>query len=948
MTNPIDPTNNEDTNKETTMPEDINPINTIVPKEDTTMDVMSPTKFHIFFRPNSDSDWDLEDEVDTKIQALHYINRAKIVSGEFKVTSTMDPDILININYTKEEKVYEYTKEIAMPHPDGDGRKVYNEKITMVVVTNTLNKADAKSLAIYHQAAADNKLGIVRKFQLEGGVGPCVPMFTSTTWTRPLLTERIAKIGGKYRVETYSHVSTLNQMVLNERIEKSSFSFVEGDDLVVFFVVDENNKKVTWDEFPGYLGLEFRNSKKFGKRAKELTRLTLPWTMRTKKLNIHYLPVSPELEIAVDGNGAMSMSLALEMADSIPEVKARNRYKARIHNGEIVRVNFRALTDQGILKGDRIIVPDEVLYNKYGYVPDLVEHTVDGVVINLKPEIRTDGTYTLVTMNPHHASKAPMTNDQLLACISKNGTWFLEEDKLKEDHKSFVDEMYEELAAGKFPKYMEAEWVSSSSGNIKQDPSRIAERFQQLSVEYYANRYKYSPAPLLESGFMIARVAQGIEMRLAKPVYTKNKIMVPIRHAAYLHITTMSIITSCGFDPEEDGYDTTKSFYYPKAHSWVAPDQVFTDNYARHGGYDGDDSLIVTIVNMEYGDGSVKQMAIQTRMPMAWGEYSIVEVDTTDFPFYNTWNEMLTVKYDDRPEFLEEMEQVITGLEFSDVEVPETYDMGWSKYQLKLAVINPGVGRVINPMIAFYATALTYFPQQLASTEDFVDTLMQTPDEMAFLAIAGEIDNMISQVLTAGMPIDEHIWDTRLKGARQGDATIVSDSFYKRMMTFTENVLANFSKRTKHLSTHGRLVIQEVMDMVLPETIMVTKHGEDVEYNTKAYAASIIKHFDKKQNKASGHPEGEQRREFYGKLNRYYVNSLMNQKARDIILLAIYQDIIINNRKDNILFQTPWMADERSVMHLWLIALHNHGLADLHIIAEDGSVTVRHPMIKTS
>lgn len=942
--------NTNPSEEDTTMADQ--PTQFTLPIINTKEDMMDPNPisvFEIYFRPDPDTEWDLEHTVNTKIQALQYVANAKLTSGEFKVTSTTDPDMVISTSFTEHDKVYVYAKELDR----------FDQFV--IVTTNFLNAADAKSLEIYRQAFNDNKLGIVRKLQIEAGVVPCVPMATSDSWLRPLLTNRVAKIGGRYRVESYNKAPSLNQLRLNGRIEQASFAYVEADNLTVFFLVDNDNQKVTWDEFPNYLGLEFRNSKKFGKRANELVRLSLYWTVRTgsRKINIHTVDTSEALEMAVDGCGVMSMSFALEMADSIPNAKVRNNRKHRIRTLDIVRVNFRALLGMGLLKGDRIIVPDEVLMEKYGFVPDLVEYTIEGKIVNLKQEIRTDGSWEIATFEPHHAHGPVRTNDQLLACVSKNGTWLLVEDELMEDQITLYNKMMDEVASGKIPAYLSADWITSKVGGFKMDPDQLAARFKNLGTEYIACRSHYSDTPMLESGFLTARNGHGFVLQQGKAlrqrftekgvvVENNNKVMVPVRWAAYLYVTTLSIIEMCGYNPVEDGYDTSKAFYYPKAHSFVMPDQMFIDNYARHGGYDGDDSLMVIVRKIRFSDGSIKEMAVLCRMPMAWGEYSIVEIDLKDFPFYHTDNEMPVVNHDERPEFLEEMSQVLGEMPYSNVELPDTYSMDWAKYQLTLAVANPGIGQVVNKMIAYYTTALTYFPEQLCPTELFVDITQQEPDMEAFMAIAAEIDRMILEIVNLGLPIDEHIWETRLLGVSGDDIEVTKDGFFSRMINFSKELLTTWEKRLDHLATHERAVIQEVMDLELPETIMITRNGEEVETNLKAYVAKTYDWFVRMSRRQGGYNDeqnpGYAKREFWAMLNRKMVKGLINQRHRHIIMAALYQHIISNGLKDNILFQTPMHSDEMSTMHLWLDALYRLGLADkFRYDEETGLMHTVHP-----
>lgn len=871
----------------------------------------------VMFRLTPNHAWEEEMVFSDVTLATNYISNVTHGSvGEFAIKA--NGEILTN----NKEDIMDVTEYIFTSKDDRN----------IVVMTNNPAAPVIKAIEVFEEAYQEGKVGLARSRQRNAGLPIVEPIKGSINWRFSLMMNRVADKGGTFTIQV---LEGYDEDDINLRIDRASFAFPDPGDkprMTIITIFDADGNKVAWEDFESYMGLEFRNTNKFPKRAKEITRkIMLADYSETYEPVIHTIEVDSELEIAVDGLNAMSMSMALRMANSIPDPIVRKRWVRDIRNRRVIRVNYRMLSPHGLMKGDRIIVPDSVLTETYGYAPDLVEPTIDGAMINVKTEIRTTGWFHQ-TAEPHHGHHSPMTNDQLLACMSKNGTWLFTPDELKEDLTSYIGEAKEQLMdPDAYPDFLKSSVTENNDGTMTVDPDRLAKRISDMTY-----RWSVSGRHIMESEFLISMAGGQLANRLKKAYYTDSKIRMPIRHAAYVHVAALSVIHMCGFDPAADGFDTTKSFYYEKAHSWVSPDDVYIGNYERHGGYDGDDSLIVTIRNFEMEDGTEKIMGIQTRMPMAWGEYAIVEVDLKDFPFYNTWNEMPTIKMADRPEYLEEMEQVMFGMPEDDTVIPDLVDRDWIKYQAQLAQMNPGVGSIINSMIGYYTTFGHYPPEQLAATEDYVDNTTQSQYEAAFVALNGEIERMTQEIISSGLPIDSHIWKERIFFEGKGDADIevVSNTFYAEMIGFCRISFNSYASWLNRNTRNIRLPIQELMDIKLPVNTEIRMRDGMVLTNVNDWAKRFIKHFKNLNSKYPTGADSETRRRYSGDLNRRCVAGMLRQPNWHLLMVAIYQEIINTNDKDKILFQTPFGPDEMGMMDLFLEVLFSLGL--VHKFTEDG------------
>lgn len=929
-------------------------------------------KFRISFRADTGEAWEEEAEVHTFGQVMHWLEDHVIITGEYRVESVRGNEtLLININYKKEDQLHEY-KLAADWTANQDVRITTNmvpetERFALDAY-QTLLEQGLQEVIIFKRQKEMTKQYIMDTMGHTNNGLKAIPMFVSSNWRYVFLIERIVRVGGKFRVISMDKkvLKKMDPAKVDNLIDRSSFSFSEGDNLTIFQVIDHTGHKITWEEFPSYVGIKIRNSSKLGKRLKETLRYTLYAETGTKDLDIEMVnydhlmdefiekgmtPMEAYNEAikAIDGFQYVSERFFKRTIRNIPDKSVRGQSFRAVEEGDARRFSFRLTTGLGLFKGDGAIAADNALMEQFGRIPDVIQpvltnpETGEVDLVNIKTEYATDGTWWIFTANMHHADHQPMTNDQVLSIMKVEGQrdpWLFPMEELKESHLSFIGELYEALKSGEFPKFMESNWMSSETGEVKMDPDRLAMRIQQLSV-----RWTDSQRSLMEAGHFISMVGNGVWNRLNAAVNKRRKIMIPIPYAAYLHVTSLSVATMVGYDPEAEGYDTSKCFYYERIHSWVKPDAIFIRDYARHGGEDHDDSEIV-IVRWTYDEdlGETAEnpvmRAIPVRMPCAKGEFSIVEIDDTGFPYHNTWNEMPTVNITKgvRPEFIDEMEQEVQGLTYSDRDVPTEYTQDECKYITSLILINPGIGRYINPLIAYYDTFGTYPPVQLANTEDIVDTLKQTPDEDAFIAINGEIDRLLDEIISSGLIIDQHIYETRLQSVelpKDVSTTTSIDGYFYEMWSFTKAVMADWKQKVKELVRSREVIPVESrlaeLGMDKPETIQVPDaNGNLISVSRVGHTKWIMAMFNQAQARYGNIPKGEAKRQFSGKLNRSVCQMLdtMPIDSRDWVLFTMYELIMASkDKKDIILFQTPLDGNEFSVMDFFLHALYNIGLA---------------------
>lgn len=808
---------------------------------------------------------------------------------------------------------------------------------------------------------------------------------------------------------------------LMERMFNGSFGFSDHNSTTIITLWIDG-KRVSWEDFPKYLEMEFKNGPKISKRFKEITRRTLLWfNVDPTTLRWHWVPVPKGEMLTADGNIIFSDRLLKEAAMNIPEVDVRKHFlrdirpsmdlpsfggaSVPIWRRQKVRFNIRFNTPTfecaaypmnngvypgGLIKGDGEGIPHQFLQAAYeqelGYTPDIImgyEVNDDGSPvgiydINTKAEIKSTNGFMRCSFNAHHDVYRPWTNDLMPAMA---GPELFPESHLIYADTRYLKENEEALMAGNFPAYMDAAHArgakNKTAGNPKGTPN-FGEIIKNISWDWTFSRNGISAHPLRESTLLMKLITQGFRKhidrrngivqygrpqrvegsdrlvsrprmdRFNNEVRKGMETRLPIPCATLGNVLALRMVHMAGYKPEEYGYDTTKVFYFEPMHSIVYPNQLFIVLAPLHGGWDGDDKSYVMVRDAYEGKEHLGIKGFGLRMPVGYGEWSFFDIDLYSFlpVLFHTrsgpgcpWGEDSYPKVDVTKLHCQSTKLEEKGLQQVAFQDPDTqlkhrkldpnYTMDEAFIGIRTMLANPGVGRIINLLAVWASVTGLPFPKQSFRLEDYVDFCQQKYNLEAFNIINEDIKIFKKMILAITEPIDNWLWEARVRSEKPTSVNLVNDGYYSRLFRHQLSMVENWDKVAAKL-LKGRTQIAELMEIELADD--VKKEGRTL-FN-KFQQDSFV-HF-------GAHSPANAQRLFRGNINRVYTQKLMEMdpKRRDLVLIAAYQYMIREGKPDNFFFQTPLLHDERSVLRLFIVALYNLGLARIIIQTGEGTFTV--------
>lgn len=808
-----------------------------------------------------------------------------------------------------------------------------------------------------------------------------------------MLQGRIQRKGFDYRLEyiklkerdEFGNVTDLigeEQIpLLTNRIMGSTRSWSTSTSTNILYVVKKGETApLPWEAFDSALGLHTGNSPKQSKREAENSRTTeLGRDFKAESVNIHiYEPQGDEM--GVDGHFIISESFFKKIVEHPLVTKQRQAQMMRQYRkGEMVSFNGRILCELGLIKGDCHVAPDVQLKVRYNTVdaPDIVT-----AECNVKTEKGTTDGSVSITLTPHHPHHTPNASSQLLSWLMG---FIVTEEQLKDDYTAMVNEFVSSLAQGRFPKHL------MKAAPLHDEDDDFNEAGYINALHDSTQRWLASGMNLTHSSHLVRQHAGGFELKLKKAIL---RLALPLGWSTMAHAVTVEILEMGGWDLSS--YDTTKMFWHAPTGRMAWPTETFIKNYSHHGGHDLDDTHTITlrakkvdendnpnaIWNMGGQDWCIK--AIMTRSPNGLsyfgendypGEYSIEDIDlglkitqfgfialpTMNFPLYNVYSSIPMVDMDKAPK----------NTHHQDIEAPELPNDGYvfndhpyspedAVRQFKLAMANPGIGQIINPLIAYSAIFGTYPKSLPAYLEQMVDALEQTPDMEAFKKVLeAKAQILIAIQYHTTRKVDHYIAKRRVPNkvfkvlkdqgriTKDGPFTRLVDHMRTTMEQAMEIMVGNRNPnpklKTKGLSIDNRTIIGELMDM-------------EVSLDAKRAAHDLIRYFGATRKDApKARFDKDEATNLWLKRNdpymsyavRQYFISLNNECVKRItehevdtneIITAIYQIIITDNVEDDILFQTGEAGTVTGVMDLFMQTLWSNGIIEEIIDPENVDV----------
>jgi hypothetical protein len=636
------------------------------------------------------------------------------------------------------------------------------------------------------------------------------------------------------------------------------------------FADEETITVIHVEEYPGWggvckaAGLVLIPHLKLAKRLKEIARVSRYY----RHFNSHEVTVgvfdaeSDEVE-HYDGQTVIRPSFFLKMARNNRD---RRYLKAHGKSG-----SFRLLTTSGLIKGDFILAESD----------DAIDYDVLTSSDNLKSEIRFSNEEDIwCTFFLHHDHHAPVTDIQSLSWL---GEHVFPVDKMEKTLKADARQVLVDVMEGNFPSFM-----TDSSDDGEYDPDDAG------SITNMRNQYERwidAGLELNQSAYFIRTIGQAYLSKMRKGMH------FPIPQAVYVHVTTHEVLNMAGY-LTDDYRDVV--FYHHDTGRLSLPGDLFKEVFANHGGWDLDDSVRVLIRN--FGSDGIK--ALLLRSPNAWGEYSILDVDMASISdvLYNTEDGipeigMTVAEFKDTVHPIQKVDEHVQyiGMPEGGLTMNEEYDYNFASQVVEALAEAPNIGSWANSQMVYYSSVGTYRRQQLAHTEDIVDTLTQSVNPDGFKAVAQDIHKTWRAVQTHGIIEEYFVKQDRRVPQRYLKDTETFRGHLSELNVAHKFVLNNFDKALTEISNKQRNPISELLDIEVTEKSMDRAKQAELWFRKLADSAPKGKKLVFRDTDAPFFDGASQMllqrrdRDFWFKANRMSVKTLVSSKDTFDLIVAMYQ-----------------------------------------------------------
>lgn len=555
----------------------------------------------------------------------------------------------------------------------------------------------------------------------------------------------------------------------------------------------ESPRMTGWGSPFDALGLKVGISAKLAKRLKEIVRIAAHFT--DYKPVIKWFDTDESNEKYYDGINIIRRSFARKMG--VPK--------------HVKRGNFRSMGPDGTIKGDCIIIADALMSKTHGDV-DIVAPRV-----NLKPELATMG-WSFTTLNPHHPHNHAMFDVQSASWLRE---WLYPRKLIKDTFTEVVNTVLLGLQDGEWPAWMILpEDIAHVDDLLPVTGETASEAFNRQYMRW--QMYGMKPE---SSASIMGMAANAFKSRLESKLQYRDhlnrwkpKMWLPLPHAVYGHIITHEVLILAGYTIP-DGKEN-KLFYHKESASFSLPGEQFADTFEAHGTWDLDDSAKFFLRKTK--DGHV--VCVIVRSPNSDGEYSIHEVDTTDFPLYHQYGEMPVIDLDKAPARIEDVlaNQIVTGLPVNTHVLPTSFTKDEADYSIAVQKLNPGIGYLANAMMAQYASVGKSPAVVLCTMGDAVDAVQQTPYKEAFEALTEFTDSMWAELARYGKA-DKYIARTRIPWSIAKELNTY-DGYFSALFDHFRKETVRYGEESRAIAFRTRMQnpIEEIMEMEFAPSVMET------------------------------------------------------------------------------------------------------------------------------
>lgn len=688
----------------------------------------------------------------------------------------------------------------------------------------------------------------------------------------------------------------------------SIFGWADFDSETFIRVKDHGNKG--WSDLSEY-GLHVGNSSKMTKRLVELTKSVRGYAihkrndsrLRIKVLTYEqmlkafpYLKTEEKAGKPADG---VSM-LAVETAKYVyrRNNKASKSSKARIlhdiDNKKITNHTLRILTNLNgagmLVKGNALTAPRSQMNARMvelGFISDGEIYDVFTSVDNCKTEFGTDGSFEIVTLEPHHKPGLVKTNDQTMSKFMGIPGMF-DPKELLETFQVVLDKAYNNMVEGKDIEFLEnisplkprteAEKIAEiMSSKVTNQVNKMAATLKALDLPIGVSQTLMLQRANLMTKMFLSETAPVGKNWMAPSREKKSFLFMPWAYRAY--IMSKEMVYMLGYDVDLDNMEAQ---YHAETQTIMVPGLLYDEIMAKLGGGDADDEVMVHIRKMICKDGSVRLVAVLIRTPDDWAEYWTIDVDIENMgPVFLADDDDIDLptiyeKDFDKFKVSSVCGQLPSAVNGSDRPNPETWNWDSTYYNFKAGYHHKGqsVGGQVKTKMLYYSTFNKPFDNLPCANEDMIDALQQCKGTIEDLMELNEWASMATAEMLVTAKLDAYWWHSRnMKGTVKAlveggyitdalgslapyESPIVTELMvprenmvretYSKMLHWLNNNIMEIPELNicihKQNEMKFRKLVTELNNMFLiPESEMVDQYGRKV----KMTKAQRSEHFEK-------------------------------------------------------------------------------------------------------
>lgn len=661
----------------------------------------------------------------------------------------------------------------------------------------------------------------------------------------------------------------------------SIFGWADFDSETMIRVKDHGDKG--WSNLSEF-GLCVKNSDKMTKRLAEVVRAARGYKINVKANGDRMLKILvltheqilkafPHLdtefiaEKTFDGVSVMAVEKAKDVYRNNVHMSKRALRKMlnQIDNLEITNHTLRVLTNingvAGEIKGN-VLTGKRAAINArlvdLGLSDGSVSYDIVTSVDNFKKELGTDGTWEIITLEPHHGPGMVKTNDQTLAQFFGIKGIF-DPKEILDAFKTVLDDMKKNIEEGK-----DIEWASLLRA---ERPVTEADKFNQARLNNHNGLNKMYATlneldlPLGVSQTLMFMRATGIRKMFLADYYDKNNVKQPNWKApakmkksflympwAYrAYVMTKEVIFMAGYDID---MQNTNCGYHKQTQTFAMPGKQWAETCGKLGGADLDDEIMIHIRKIVELDGSERLAALLIRTPNDWAEFDIVNVKVPGPVFVNKLP-MPTVHMKDLVKFNQTSVagQLPSKINGSNRPKPAVWDWDSTYYNYRVSMHNSGgVGGQVKTKMLRYAIYDSPFSTLPCANEDMIDAIQQCKGDIDDLKLLAQWSSQEVYHILTGAPMDAYWWYSR---------NMYNTAKALKIKNFTRNIDPSMSPIVTKLMLPRENMVEEAFKeifeflktQILPiEEISNVFTSKDQEMKFRKIVSDIKRTFDFPQN----------------------------------------------------------------------------------------------------